>query len=159
MAVVHGVSRLLSPSARWVSRVPGRLYSVTHMSVPERIEKKRSEALQGGGLQRIEAQHKRVRRAQCHPANQDCLQGAALSITCVQRLMDIVRLCLTLGLDGDLFLTSRVQSIADLIPCHSIVTGRTWGREHAGDKRQGSHLSPTYITCWGRPTILYCFYR
>ncbi|XP_030574541.1 propionyl-CoA carboxylase beta chain, mitochondrial [Archocentrus centrarchus] len=36
-----------------------RWYSVSHLSVKERIEKKREAALQGGGQQRIEAQHKR----------------------------------------------------------------------------------------------------
>lgn len=37
-----------------------RRYSVSHMSVKERIDKKRKAALVGGGLNRIDAQHKRV---------------------------------------------------------------------------------------------------
>uniref|UniRef100_I3IWM4 Propionyl-CoA carboxylase beta chain, mitochondrial n=1 Tax=Oreochromis niloticus TaxID=8128 RepID=I3IWM4_ORENI len=36
-----------------------RWYSVSHLSVKERIDQKRQAALQGGGQQRIEAQHKR----------------------------------------------------------------------------------------------------
>uniref|UniRef100_A0A3Q4GS59 Propionyl-CoA carboxylase beta chain, mitochondrial n=1 Tax=Neolamprologus brichardi TaxID=32507 RepID=A0A3Q4GS59_NEOBR len=36
-----------------------RWYSVSHLSVKERIDQKREAALQGGGQQRIEAQHKR----------------------------------------------------------------------------------------------------
>ncbi|TRY58959.1 hypothetical protein DNTS_033928 [Danionella cerebrum] len=36
-----------------------RCYSSSHLSVQERIEKKRAAALAGGGLQRITAQHKR----------------------------------------------------------------------------------------------------
>ncbi|PIO31103.1 Propionyl-CoA carboxylase beta chain, mitochondrial [Aquarana catesbeiana] len=57
MAAIRGVSRLLAGLR--VQRTPGRLYSITHLSVPERIERKRSEALRGGGKARIEAQHKR----------------------------------------------------------------------------------------------------
>lgn len=38
-----------------------RCYSVSHLSVQERIEKKRKAALSGGGQMRIAAQHKRVR--------------------------------------------------------------------------------------------------
>lgn len=37
-----------------------RRYSVSHMSVKERIDKKRKAALVGGGQNRIDAQHKRV---------------------------------------------------------------------------------------------------
>lgn len=37
-----------------------RSYSVSHMSVKERIDKKRKAALVGGGQNRIDAQHKRV---------------------------------------------------------------------------------------------------
>lgn len=37
-----------------------RWYSVSHMSVKERIDKKRKAALVGGGQNRIDAQHKRV---------------------------------------------------------------------------------------------------
>lgn len=37
-----------------------RCYSVSHLSVHERIEKKRKAALTGGGQLRIAAQHKRV---------------------------------------------------------------------------------------------------
>lgn len=37
-----------------------RCYSVSHLSVQERIEKKRKAALTGGGQLRIAAQHKRV---------------------------------------------------------------------------------------------------
>lgn len=37
-----------------------RCYSVGHLSVQERIEKKRNAALIGGGQLRIAAQHKRV---------------------------------------------------------------------------------------------------
>lgn len=40
-----------------------RWYSVSHLSVKERIEKKREAALLGGGQQRIDAQHKRVKQA------------------------------------------------------------------------------------------------
>ncbi|XP_018415691.1 PREDICTED: propionyl-CoA carboxylase beta chain, mitochondrial isoform X2 [Nanorana parkeri] len=57
MAAVRGVTRLLAGLR--IQRVPGRLYSASHLSVPERIERKRSEALLGGGEQRIQAQHKR----------------------------------------------------------------------------------------------------
>uniref|UniRef100_A0A669BST0 Propionyl-CoA carboxylase beta chain, mitochondrial n=1 Tax=Oreochromis niloticus TaxID=8128 RepID=A0A669BST0_ORENI len=42
---------ILHRSCRW--------YSVSHLSVKERIDQKRQAALQGGGQQRIEAQHKR----------------------------------------------------------------------------------------------------
>lgn len=38
-----------------------RWYSVSHLSVKERIEKKRKAALVGGGQQRIDAQHKKVK--------------------------------------------------------------------------------------------------
>lgn len=37
-----------------------RYYSVSHLTVQERIEKKRSAALVGGGQKRIDAQHKRA---------------------------------------------------------------------------------------------------
>lgn len=37
-----------------------RWYSISHLSVQERIDKKRKEALLGGGQQRIDAQHKKV---------------------------------------------------------------------------------------------------
>lgn len=37
-----------------------RRYSVSHMSVKERIDKKRKAALVGGGQSRVDAQHKRV---------------------------------------------------------------------------------------------------
>lgn len=39
-----------------------RWYSVSHLSVKERIEKKRNAALVGGGQKRIDAQHKRVNK-------------------------------------------------------------------------------------------------
>lgn len=38
-----------------------RWYSVSHLSVKERIDKKRKAALIGGGQKRIDAQHKRVK--------------------------------------------------------------------------------------------------
>lgn len=41
-----------------------RRYSVSHMSVKERIDKKRKAALVGGGQSRVDAQHKRVTGAQ-----------------------------------------------------------------------------------------------
>lgn len=37
-----------------------RRYSISHMSVKERIDKKRNAALVGGGQNRIDAQHKKV---------------------------------------------------------------------------------------------------
>lgn len=37
-----------------------RRYSISHMSVKERIDKKRKAALVGGGQNRIDAQHKKV---------------------------------------------------------------------------------------------------
>lgn len=40
-----------------------RWYSVGHLSVKERIDKKRKAALVGGGQKRIDAQHKRVKSA------------------------------------------------------------------------------------------------
>lgn len=40
-----------------------RRYSVGHLSVKERIDKKRKAALVGGGQHRIDAQHKRVKSA------------------------------------------------------------------------------------------------
>lgn len=40
-----------------------RRYSVSHLSVKERIDKKRKAALVGGGQKRIDAQHKRVKSA------------------------------------------------------------------------------------------------
>lgn len=40
-----------------------RRYSVNHLSVKERIDKKRKAALVGGGQKRIDAQHKRVKSA------------------------------------------------------------------------------------------------
>jgi len=43
-----------------------RCYSVSHMSVQERIEKKRNAALIGGGQLRIAAQHKRVSYEKFH---------------------------------------------------------------------------------------------
>ncbi|MEE6500891.1 hypothetical protein FKM82_003972 [Ascaphus truei] len=62
----RGVSRFCASALRVVSRGgrplvsgPSRLYSVRHLTVPERIEKKRSEALLGGGEERREAQHRR----------------------------------------------------------------------------------------------------
>lgn len=39
-----------------------RFYSVGHLSVKERIDKKRRAALVGGGQKRIDAQHKRVKK-------------------------------------------------------------------------------------------------
>lgn len=43
-----------------------RWYSVSHLSVKERIDKKRKAALVGGGQNRIDAQHKRVKSANIH---------------------------------------------------------------------------------------------
>lgn len=40
-----------------------RWYSVGHLSVKERIDKKRKTALVGGGQNRIDAQHKKVKSA------------------------------------------------------------------------------------------------
>lgn len=40
-----------------------RRYSASHLSVKERIDKKRKAALVGGGQKRIDAQHKRVKSA------------------------------------------------------------------------------------------------
>lgn len=40
-----------------------RWYSVSHLSVKERIEKKRKAALVGGGHNRIDAQHQKVKTA------------------------------------------------------------------------------------------------
>lgn len=45
-------SELQQQSRRW--------YSVSHLSVQERIDRKRNAALIGGGQKRIDAQHKRV---------------------------------------------------------------------------------------------------
>lgn len=40
-----------------------RWYSVSHLSVKERIDKKRKSALVGGGQSRIDAQHHKVKSA------------------------------------------------------------------------------------------------
>lgn len=44
-----------------------RRYSVSHLSVKERIDMKRKAALVGGGQKRIEAQHKRVKLPEFSP--------------------------------------------------------------------------------------------
>lgn len=54
-----------------------RWYSVSHLSVKERIDNKRKAALVGGGQKRIEAQHKKVNRAQTH-----CYFTCLLSVYC-----------------------------------------------------------------------------
>ncbi|KAG8445564.1 hypothetical protein GDO86_010367 [Hymenochirus boettgeri] len=63
MAALRSVSRLLTGVRGYGCalghRISASAYSVSHLTVPERIEKKRNEALRGGGQQRIEAQHRR----------------------------------------------------------------------------------------------------
>ncbi|XP_024123985.1 propionyl-CoA carboxylase beta chain, mitochondrial [Oryzias melastigma] len=55
--VKYGATPALAPQSH-VQRVC-RWYSVSHLSVKERIEKKRKAALIGGGQKRVDAQHKR----------------------------------------------------------------------------------------------------
>ena len=75
--VKHGA---VAAAALQTSLLPDcRRYSVGHLSVKERIDKKRKAALVGGGQKRIDAQHKRVKSA-----NIDCCN---LNVTCTYSSM------------------------------------------------------------------------
>lgn len=67
--VKHGVA-----SAAGAQSQLQRWYSVSHLSVQERIDRKRNAALIGGGQKRIDAQHKRV--------NNLCIRKC-LSVWCI----------------------------------------------------------------------------
>jgi len=55
--VTHGVP---AASRTGLQQQHCRRYAVGHLSVQQRIDKKRQEALLGGGQHRIDAQHKKV---------------------------------------------------------------------------------------------------
>ena len=63
--VKHGVAAATASRAS-VQQQQCRLYAVGHLSVKERIDKKRQEALLGGGQPRIDAQHRKVTSGNTH---------------------------------------------------------------------------------------------
>lgn len=62
--IKHGAAAASSP--KFALLPDCRWYSVSHLSVKERIEQKRKAALIGGGQKRIDAQHKKVKLANTH---------------------------------------------------------------------------------------------
>ncbi|XP_005991241.1 propionyl-CoA carboxylase beta chain, mitochondrial [Latimeria chalumnae] len=128
--MVWGVSRLfpglrhLVPgsvacgNSAWVA-LPGlearRWYSVSHMSVQERIKKKRREALLGGGQRRIDAQHKRGKLT-ARERVQLLLDPGSF----VEYDMFVEHRCSDFGMDAD----------HNMFPGDSVVTGqgRIYGR-------------------------------
>lgn len=84
----HGAIAAAAPQASLLHRC--RRYSISHMTVKERIDMKRKAALVGGGQNRIDAQHKKVitaaRQKSVHLLFRILLKLCSLQMGCIQPL-------------------------------------------------------------------------